>query len=64
MALWEADRRLFDHLGGNKMPKRGKKYQDSIKSIEKLKLYDMNEAVEAMLGTAKANFDERIRRRS
>ena len=42
------------------MPKRGKKYQDSIKSIEKLKLYDMDEAVEAMLSTAKANFDETV----
>lgn len=42
------------------MPKRGKKYQDSIKSIDKSKLYDMQEAVEAMLSTAKANFDETI----
>ena len=42
------------------MPKRGKKYQDSIKSIDKLKLYDMQEAVEAMLSKAKANFDETI----
>ena len=42
------------------MPKRGKKYQDSIKSIDKLKLYDMQEAVEVMLGTAKANFDETV----
>ncbi len=42
------------------MPKRGKKYQDSMKSIEKLKLYDLQEAVEAMLSTAKANFDETV----
>ena len=42
------------------MPKRGKKYQESMKSIDKLKLYDMQEAVEAMLGTAKANFDETV----
>ncbi len=42
------------------MPKRGKKYQDSMKSIDKLKLYELEEAVEAMLGTAKANFDETI----
>jgi large subunit ribosomal protein L1 len=42
------------------MPKRGKKYQDSMKSIDKLKLYDLEEAVEAMLGTAKANFDETV----
>ncbi len=44
----------------NNMPKRGKKYQDSMKSIDKLKLYDIEEAVEVMLGTAKANFDETI----
>ena len=42
------------------MPKRGKEYQDSIKSIDKLKLYDLQEAVEAMLSTAKANFDETV----
>ena len=42
------------------MPKRGKKYQDSMKSIDKLKLYDLEEAVEAMLTTAKANFDETV----
>ena len=42
------------------MPKRGKKYQDSMKSIDKLKLYDLEEAVQVMLGTAKANFDETI----
>lgn len=44
----------------NIMPKRGKKYQDSMKSIDKLKLYDMQEAVEAVLSTAKANFDETV----
>jgi len=42
------------------MPKRGKKYQDSMKTIDKLKLYDAEEAVEAMLSTAKANFDETV----
>ena len=42
------------------MPKRGKKYRDSMKSIEKMKSYDLEEAVEAMLTTAKANFDETI----
>lgn len=31
-----------------------------MKSIDKLKLYDLEEAVEAMLVTAKANFDETI----
>jgi large subunit ribosomal protein L1 len=42
------------------MPKRGKKYQDSMKSFDKIKLYDLEEAVALMLGTAKANFDETI----
>lgn len=42
------------------MPKRGKKYQDSMKTVDKLKLYDLEEAVEVMLGTAKANFDETV----
>ncbi len=42
------------------MPIRGKKYQDSMKTIDKLKLYDLEEAVAIMLATAKAKFDETI----
>ena len=42
------------------MPIRGKKYQDSMKSFDKVKLYDLEEAVSVMLVTAKANFDETI----
>src|SRR5574344_1120805 len=42
------------------MPKRGKKYQDSIKAYDRLKLYDTSEAVDVVLNTAKANFDETI----
>ncbi len=42
------------------MPKRGKKYQDSLKLIEKSKVYDVDEALELVLQTAKANFDETI----
>ena len=42
------------------MPKRGKKYQDSIKSFDKQKLHDLTEAVDVVLNTAKANFDETI----
>lgn len=42
------------------MPKRGKKYQDSVKSFDKQNTYDLNEAVGIMLNTAKANFDETI----
>ena len=42
------------------MPKRGKKYLDSLKSYDKQKTYDLEEAVETMLSTAKANFDETV----
>jgi len=40
--------------------KRGKRYQDGEKLIEKQKLYDAEEAVELTLQTAKAKFDETI----
>ena len=34
--------------------KHGKKYQDSVKSFDKQKLYDPREGLEAVLATAKA----------
>lgn len=40
--------------------KQGKKYQDSAKLIDKLKLYDPEEAVALVKQTAKAKFDETI----
>ncbi len=40
--------------------KRGKKYQESAKLIQKAKLYDPNEAVELVKKTASAKFDETI----
>ncbi len=40
--------------------KRGKKYQDSIKLYDKYKLYDVDEAMELVQKTAKANFDETV----
>ena len=40
--------------------KHGKKYQDSVKLIDKSKLYDPQEGLEAVLSTAKAKFDETI----
>jgi large subunit ribosomal protein L1 len=40
--------------------KRGKKYQDSIKSYDKMNLFDPEEAVKICKETAKANFDETI----
>ncbi len=40
--------------------KRGKKYQDSVKLIDKNRLYDPSEAVELLVKTAKAKFDETV----
>lgn len=40
--------------------KHGKKYQDSIKLIEKQKLYDPSEGLSLVLSTAKAKFDETV----
>ncbi len=40
--------------------KYGKKYSDSIKSYDSSKLYEVEEAIDIVLNTAKANFDETI----
>lgn len=40
--------------------KRGKKYQDSVKLIDKARLYDPAEAVTLIGQTAKAKFDETV----
>ena len=42
------------------MAKAGKKYTESVKLIEKAKLYDPNEAVALVCKTSKAKFDETI----
>ncbi|SHK05893.1 large subunit ribosomal protein L1 [Geosporobacter subterraneus DSM 17957] len=42
------------------MPKRGKKYQESFKTIDRMHLYDPNEALSLVLSTAKAKFDETV----
>ena len=39
---------------------RGKKYQDSVKLVEKSKFYDTNEAMDLSTKTAKAKFDETV----
>ena len=39
---------------------KGKKYQDSVKLIEKAKLYDADEALKLICQTAKAKFDETV----
>jgi len=40
--------------------KMGKKYQDSVKLIEKGKVYEPNEALDLVCKTAKAKFDETV----
>lgn len=42
------------------MAKKGKKFQDALKQIDREKLYDANEAIELVKKTATANFDESI----
>ena len=39
---------------------RGKKYKDSVKLVEKAKLYDTNEAMDLVTKTSKAKFDETV----
>ncbi|MDD6800059.1 MAG: 50S ribosomal protein L1, partial [Firmicutes bacterium] len=40
--------------------KMGKKYQDSVKLIDKTKLYDPADALSLVCQTAKAKFDETV----
>ncbi|HLR65882.1 50S ribosomal protein L1 [Virgibacillus alimentarius] len=42
------------------MAKRGKKYQEATKLIDRSKAYDIKEAVRILKETAKANFDETV----
>lgn len=42
------------------MAKRGKKYQEALKLIDREKLYEPSEAFDLLLKTAVANFDETI----
>lgn len=42
------------------MAKRGKKYQEAFKLIDRDKLYDLKEAVELVKKTSIANFDETV----
>ena len=39
---------------------RGKKYQESAKQIDRAALYDTNEAMELIVKTAPAKFDETV----
>ncbi|MBC7197438.1 MAG: 50S ribosomal protein L1 [Deferribacterales bacterium] len=42
------------------MPRRGKKYKEAIAKIDRLKLYDLEEAIEMAKNTAFAKFDETV----
>lgn len=42
------------------MAKRGKKYQEAEKLIDRSKAYEINEAISLVKQTAKANFDETV----
>ncbi|MDO5713861.1 MAG: 50S ribosomal protein L1 [Tissierellia bacterium] len=42
------------------MAKRGKKYKESLKLIDRTKLYDVREALDLVGKTAKASFDETV----
>lgn len=43
-----------------KLKKRGKKYEEAIKLVDRSKVYNLNEAVELVKKTATANFDETV----
>ena len=42
------------------MPKRGKKYTESAKIVDKTNLYETSEAMDLAVKTAKAKFDETV----
>ena len=42
------------------MPKRGKKYQDSVKEYDKTELYDVEDAMDIVVKMSKAKFDETV----
>ena len=42
------------------MAKKGKKYQEAVKLIDRSKAYEVNEAIALIKETAKANFDETV----
>ena len=42
------------------MPQRGKKYQDSVKEFDKAELFDVDQAMEIVVKSAKAKFDETV----
>ena len=42
------------------MPKRGKKYKEAAKLVDKTNLYEIDEAMQLLTKTHTANFDETV----
>lgn len=42
------------------MPKKGKKYQDNFKKVDRTKMYELDEAIALVKEFTKANFDETV----
>lgn len=61
MIKWERTK-ILDKLTTEEMIEmfRGKKYQESVKLIDSLKLYDPSEAMDLAQKTSKAKFDETV----
>jgi large subunit ribosomal protein L1 len=58
--LWEGTSSHIDHRRNFFIMKRGKKYQDAVKSYDKSKQYDAAEAVAIVKKNATAKFDETV----
>ena len=56
--MWEKAKPSLDHK--EVMMKYGKKYAESLKAYDKTRPYEAAEAVNIVLGNAKAKFDETI----
>ena len=42
------------------MPKRGKNYKEAVKEFNKAELHDLDQAMEIVIKTSKAKFDETV----
>lgn len=58
--LWEDKTATTTVKGEKKMAKKGKKYREAAKLIDKSKAYEMREAIELVKKTASAKFDETV----
>ncbi|SHK45078.1 large subunit ribosomal protein L1 [Paramaledivibacter caminithermalis DSM 15212] len=58
--MWEVEHTVTTTEEVLIMAKRGKKYQESAKLIDRTKLYDAEEAIELLSQVSKAKFDETV----